>query len=114
MDSILLSIKKLLGITEAYDHFDNDLILHINTTFSILHQLGVGPEDGFVIKGEKETWEMFLSDDKKLEMAKTLIFLKVKLLFDPPQSSSVLESYNNTISELMWRINIVADPGYKR
>ena len=89
MDSILTSIKKLLGITEEYMHFDTDLIIHINTVFSILNHLGVGPTNGFTIADKKAVWKDFTSDDKKIEMVKTYVYLKVKLIFDPPASSAV-------------------------
>lgn len=111
MDSILTSIKKLLGITEEYDHFDQDLIMHINSVFGILTQLGVGPVGGFHIKDKESTWTEFVSEGSKLEAIKSYIYLKVKLLFDPPLSSAVMESTNRLISELEWRINVTVDPG---
>ena len=107
--SILTSIKKQLGITEEYEHFDQDIIMHINSVFSILTQVGVGPLDGFSINDKTSKWSDFIKDDKKLSMVKTYIYLKVKLLFDPPMSSSVMESYNTTCSELEWRMNIEVD-----
>lgn len=107
--SILTSIKKQLGITEEYEHFDQDIIMHINSVFSILTQVGVGPLDGFSINDKTSKWSDFIKDDKKLSMVKTYIYLKVKLLFDPPMSSSVMESYNKTCSELEWRMNIEVD-----
>ena len=103
MDSILTTIKKLLGINEEYTTFDNDLIVHINSVISILSQIGVGPSDGFSISDESSTWNELVSD-KRLESVKSYVYLKVKLLFDPPQSSVVMESYNRAISELEWRI----------
>ena len=103
MDSILTTIKKLLGINEEYTTFDNDLIVHINSVISILSQIGVGPSDGFSIRDESSTWNELVSD-KRLESVKSYAYLKVKLLFDPPQSSVVMESYNRVISELEWRI----------
>ena len=103
MDSILTTIKKLLGINEEYTTFDNDLIVHINSVISILSQIGVGPSDGFSIRDESSTWNELVSD-KRLESVKSYVYLKVKLLFDPPQSSVVMESYNRVISELEWRI----------
>ena len=112
MESILTSIKKLLGIDESYDHFDVDLIIHINSVLMILNQLGVGPTEGFAIKDSSATWGDFLPDSTKvkLEAAKTYVFLKVKLMFDPPTSSSVMEAYNRQISELEWRLNVAVDP----
>lgn len=109
MDSILTSIKKLLGITGEYEHFDPDIIMHINSAFSVLTQLGVGPAEGFYIDDESTEWSEFLQNDSRLEFVKTYIYLKVKLGFDPPLSSAVLESINRQISELEWRINVSVD-----
>lgn len=111
MESILTSIKKLLGITEEYEHFDADLILHINSVFMILTQLGVGSSDGFSIKDKDAVWTDFIADRKGLESIKSYVYLKVKLLFDPPLSSAVMEAMNRMISELEWRINVAADQG---
>ena len=103
MESILTSIKKLLGITEEYTHFDTDLIIHINSVFFVLKDLGVGPSKGFRIKDKESKWTDFLSEDDDLEAVKTYIYLKVKLLFDPPVGSA-LESMNRVISEFEWRL----------
>lgn len=108
-DSILTSVKKMLGIAEEYEHFDADLLMHINSTFSILHQLGVGPADGFMIEDKNSIWSDFISDESKYMLAKSYMFLKVKLLFDPPLSSAVLECYKTQISEYEWRLNITAE-----
>ena len=109
MDSILTSIKKLLGITEEYEHFDQDIIMHINSVFMILTQMGVGPEEGFTISDSTTTWNEFTNDDKKIEAVKSYVYLKVRLLFDPPASSSVMEAINRSISEFEWRLNIAVD-----
>lgn len=109
MESILTSIKKMLGITEDYTHFDADIIMHINSVFSILTQLGVGPDDGFMIKDDKAVWTDFIKDDSKMEAVKSYMYLKVKLLFDPPLSSAVIESTNRMISEYEWRLNIAGE-----
>mgnify|MGYP000035493463 CR=1 FL=1 len=111
MESILTSIKKLLGIAEEYKHFDTDLIIDINTAFSVLTQLGVGPSDGFSIDDDSAVWSDFISGNSRIEMVKSYIHLKVKLLFDPPLNSAVIESINRMISELEWRINVAVDPG---
>ena len=111
MDSILTSVKKMLGITEDYEHFDADLIMHINSVFMILTQLGVGPSEGFSIENKIDTWDDFVSSDSNLEAVKSYMYLKVKLLFDPPLSSAVMESMNRMISELEWRLNVSVDPG---
>ena len=114
MISILNTIKKLLGPTEVYDNFDTDIIVHINSAFSSLTQLGVGPQDGFFIKDETDLWTDFIQDDKRLEFVKTYIYLKVKLVFDPPLSSSVLDAMNRQINELEWRLNVAVDSGTRR
>ena len=111
MNSILTSIKKLLGIAEEYEYFDTDIIMHINLVFMILRQLGVGPEEGFSISDSTAVWTDFLSDSAKLEAVKSYVGLKVRLLFDPPQSSAVSDSIKSLISELEWRINVEVDPG---
>lgn len=110
MESILTSIKKLLGISEEYTHFDADLIMHINSVFSILTQIGVGPAEGFSIKDKSSVWEDFVPENSKWELIKSYTYMKVKLLFDPPLSSAVIESANRIISELEWRIQVAADP----
>jgi hypothetical protein len=109
MDSILTSIKKLLGISKEYQHFDDDLIMHINSVFLVLTQLGVGPKDGFFIEDDSAEWADFLEDPTKLQMVKSYMNLKVKLLFDPPLSSAVIEANNRLISEFEWRLNVAAD-----
>lgn len=109
MDSILTSIKKLLGIAEEYDHFDADLIMHINSVFSTLHQLGVGPTEGFIIMDDTALWGDFLQGIPNIECVKSYMALKVKLLFDPPLTSSVMESMNRMISEYEWRLNVAVD-----
>lgn len=110
MESILTSIKKMLGIAEEYTHFDADLIMHINSVLSILTQIGVGSSEGFSIKDENDVWEDFITEDSKLELVKSYTYMKVKILFDPPLISSVIESMNRIISELEWRIQVAADP----
>lgn len=109
MDSILTSIKKLLGIADEYTTFDTDLIIHINSVFMILTQLGVGPSEGFSIEDKYSEWSDFVPDSKNYNLIKSYMHLKVKLLFDPPLSSSVIESINRQISEFEWRINAAAD-----
>lgn len=109
MESILDSIKKLLGLSSDYDQFDTDIVLHINSVFLNLAQLGVGPENGFMITGDGETWYDFIQDDVELQAVKSYVYLKVKLLFDPPLSSAVIQSINSMISELEWRLNVAVD-----
>lgn len=109
MDSILTSIKKMLGISEDYTQFDADLIMHINTVFLNLTQLGVGPVSGFTIEDEYSEWTDFISNNTQLQAVKSYMYLKVKLLFDPPLSSAVIESTNRMIAELEWRLNVAAE-----
>lgn len=109
MESILTSIKKMLGITEEYEHFDADLIMHINSVFMILNQLGVGPDEGFSIKSKEEVWNDFIQEDSQLELIKSYMYLKVRLLFDPPLNSAVIEVINRQISEFEWRLNVAVD-----
>ena len=111
MDSILTSIKKLLGIAEEQTNFDQDIIMHINSVFSILTQLGVGPSEGFLIEDSSAIWSDFLEENTNLELVKTYVYMKVRLMFDPPLSSAVMDSINKIISELEWRINVTVDPG---
>ena len=106
MDSILTSIKKHLGITEDYEHFDADIITHINSVFTILMQIGVGPENGFKITDKSQVWSDFMPDDERLEFVKTYIEKRVKLMFDPPQSSAVIDVINRQIEELEWRLYV--------
>lgn len=107
--SILTSIKKLLGVAEDYAEFDEDIMTHINSVFLNLTQLGVGPEEGFMIEDNTAEWVDFINDSVQLQAVKTYVYLKVKLLFDPPLSSSVTESINRMIAELEWRLNAAVD-----
>ena len=110
MESILTSIKKLLGIAEEYTHFDNDIIMHINSVFMTLTQLGVGPSEGFYIEDKSYKWIDFIDDPAQLQAVKTYIYLKVKLVFDPSSvGSSTLASYERQIQELEWRLNHAAE-----
>lgn len=108
-ESILITIKKLLGISREYMYFDTDIIAHINTVFMTLNQLGVGPVNGFSIKDDKTKWGEFIGDNKKLNAVQTYIYLKVKLVFDPPLSSAVMEANKQMINELEWRLNVEAE-----
>lgn len=110
MDSILTSIKKLLGIHEDYTIFDSDLIIHINTAFAILNQLGVGPENGFMIEGSREIWDDYIKD-YNYSMVKSFVFLNVRLAFDPPSSTALIESMQRQLSELTWRLELEGQNG---
>ena len=109
MESILTSIKKLLGIEESYEHFDRDIIMHINSVLATLTQLGVGPARGFSISDKTATWSDFLGDATNLDAVKSFIYIKVRLLFDPPTVAAVLESMNRQASEYEWRLNVGAE-----
>ena len=104
MDSILVSIKKLLGIAADYTHFDPDIIMHINSAFSVLTQLGVGPPEGFRIEDDAKTWNDFIGDATRIDAVKSYIYLKVGLMFDPPTSSTHIECMKQLVSELEWRL----------
>lgn len=105
-ESILTSIKKVIGISDDYEAFDTDIIMHINSVFMILTQLGVGPSNGFSISDKTTTWEEYLGDSSNLESVKSYMSLKVKLLFDPPSGSSAMEAVNRLVNELEWRLNV--------
>ena len=111
MDSILESCKKMLGNGEGYDYFDPDIIMFINSVFSTLQQLGVGPEAGFSITSAEDKWTDFTTDTVILGFVKPYMFKKVKLMFDPPQSSFVLDALNKQVAEDEWRMNVHVDPG---
>lgn len=108
MDSVLNSIKKLLGIQESYTIFDADLIMHINSTFAMLNQIGIGPKEGFMIEDSYTTWDEYITKANE-SMVKSYIYLKVRLLFDPPSNNSLTESINRQLSELEWRLLLVGD-----
>lgn len=109
-DSILMTIRKLVCGDPYADHFDTDLLVHINACFSLLNQLGVGPENGFVVTDETQSWSSYSDNDRILNMVKTYVTLKVKKIFDPPLTSSVLEAMDKEIKELEWRLNVAVDP----
>lgn len=111
MDSILISIKKLLGVDAEYEHFDTDILIHINTVFMNLTQIGVGPTKGFAILGETEVWSDFVGDTIKMEAVKTFVYLKVRLIFDPPANSFLIEAINNQLGEIEWRLQLQAEGG---
>lgn len=107
--SILATIKKLIGPTAEYDHFDQDLINHINSTFMILTQLGVGPPEGFHIEDDTATWNDFLDDMSLYYGVKTYIYQKVRLIFDPPTNSAHINAIEKSIAEFEWRLNHAAE-----
>src|SRR4029077_16530262 len=105
--SILTGTKKILGLAEDYTAFDHDVITHINTAFSTLTQLGVGPAEGFMIEDDTAVWTDFIiDDDLQYNSVKTYVYLRVRMLFDPPGTSFVITALNEQIKELEWRLNI--------
>lgn len=122
--SILTSTKKILGIRQDYTVFDLDIITHINSAFSTLTQLGVGPTNGFMIVDAAAEWADFIGDeDPQYNSVRSYVFLKVKQLFDPPQTSYLIASTERQIQELEWRLNVHREetgwtdpnpPGYPR
>lgn len=103
--SILETVKKLLGLVKEYDSFDADIIVHINTVFSTLTQMGIGPVDGFSISGYSQEWSTFITSSAlKTQQIKSYVFLKVKMLFDPPSNLNVLNAMNRNLAELEYRL----------
>lgn len=109
MDSILTSIKLMLGIGEEYAHFDGAIIAHINSALFTLWQNGVGPSTCFKITSDEQTWQDFIGDSDDYEMVKTYIYEKVKMNFDPPTSSFVMDAMKRQSDEELWRLNIQAE-----
>lgn len=108
-ESILISVKQMLEISEDEEGFDPEIIAYINSVFSDLNQIGVGPSDGFQIQDDRETWNDFTQNNPKISQVKTYTYLKVKLIFDPPTNSSTIDAINKLISELEWRLNVIVD-----
>lgn len=106
MDSILSSVKKVLHIDADYTAFDVDIILHINSVFTTLQQLGIGPEEGFSISSAEQTWNQYLEGDKNLNSVKTYMYLRVRLLFDSPETSHARQAMVDQATELEWRLNV--------
>lgn len=108
-ESILITIKKLLDIDEGDDSFDTDVISHINSTLADLAQLGVGPEEGYVIEDDISTWRNLVDGSKLLTFVIDYVYLSVKLVFDPPQSSALISAIERRIEKLEWRISTAVD-----
>lgn len=110
MESILTSIKKLLGVTAEYEQFDDDIIMHINSVFMDLNQLGVGPSEGFVIQDEEAYWTDFVNDELTLQAVKSYMYLRVKILFDSASiGSATLAAYERQIAQWEWRLNVAVE-----
>lgn len=105
-DSILTSVKKICGVSDDYTVFDQDFIMNINSALGTLNQLGIGPPLGFAIDDATATWTDFLGDDVRMNPMKTYVCLRVRLLFDPPTTSYLIEALNKQILELEWRLNV--------
>lgn len=108
-NSILKSTKKILNVPDDYTVYDQDIIVHINSAFSTLNQLGLGPTEGFMIEDDTAMWDDFLAGDMRLNAVRTYVFLRVRLLFDPPSLSTVLQAMEAQIKELEWRLNVVRE-----
>lgn len=104
--SILNSIKKVIGVSESDASFDVDILMHINSVFSTLNQIGIGPEEGFMIEDSTTTWDAFIGNDLRLNMVKTYIHLRVRMIFDQPGTSYAMDSMNKQIQEFEWRLNV--------
>lgn len=111
-ESILNSVKKALGVPLEEDGFDSDILLYINSVLAILTELGVGPSGGVSITNAEDTWASIIEGDSEFELVKSYVILRVRLLFDPPSSSFVLESINKQIEEFGWRLNVQAEGAF--
>ena len=109
-ESILKTIKQLIGCPDDFEQFDLDLIVHINLAFAILTQLGVGPKEGYRITGQDNVWSEFEDDAQKLSLIKDYVYIKTRLLFDPPTSGSLMDSLKEQLKEMEWRLYMLYDP----
>lgn len=112
-DSILDGTKKLLGLPAEYDPFDQDVIVFINSAFSTLHSLGIGPREAFSITDKASTWPEFIGETKGLESVKEYVYLKVRTVFDPPSNSFTLDAFKQRIDELQFRLYVAAETPVK-
>lgn len=108
-DSILATIKKMLGLDVNYTPFDQDIIVLINGVFMTLHQLGIGPADGFSIEDYSSRWSEFLTNPINLRAAQEYVYMKVRMVFDPPGNSFVMDALKQQCQELEWRMNVQAE-----
>ena len=109
MSSILNDVKKVIGPSANYDVFESDLIMHINTVFFELNQLGVGPDEPFVLEGSSQEWTDFI-DSSELEAVKTYVCLQTRMYFDPPSTGTLINAINDQLKKLEWRLNVAVDP----
>ena len=110
-DSILNSVKDMIAGGAIHEHFDNELIMHINSVIASLRQIGIGPDDGFSITDDSAVWSDLVGDSKMLDSVKSYIAFKVRMMFDPPTSSSVSEAIKENIKELEWRLGTTYEIG---
>lgn len=108
-DSIFVTIKKMLGLNDDYTPFDADVLVHINSALMTLNQMGIGPKEGFIVTDYDTTWDEFLQDKKMFGGVKTWVYLQVKMLFDPPGNSFVMDAYKNQADQILWRLNVQAE-----
>ena len=108
-ESILVYVKRLLGIQSDYNHFDPDIIYGVNAAFAVLTQLGVGPAEGFMISDDTSKWSDFVADKSRLSLIKEYVCLRTRLLFDPPSSSALIDAMNKTVAEYEWRLYVASD-----
>lgn len=109
VNSILHDTKSALGLAFDYDPFDVELIMHINSVLSDLNQLGIGPEDGFQLDGDTQTWDALLNDELRLNNVKSYVYLAVSMLFDPPSTGYVLDARTKQLEKAEWRINVARE-----
>lgn len=107
--SILKSTKKILGVGEADTSFDVDIITHINSVLAVLTQVGIGPSNGYMIEDDTATWDAFIGTDPRLNLTKTYLYLKVRLMFDPPGTSYAIDAMEKQIAEFEWRLNVMRE-----
>ena len=109
-ESILKTIKQLIGCPDDFEQFDLDLMIHINSAFATLTHLGVGPKEGYRITGAYNVWSEFEDDSQKLSLIKDYVYIKTRLLFDPPTSGSLMDSLKEQLKEMEWRLYMLYDP----
>lgn len=113
-EKILDTIKELLGSTDAYSAFDKQLIVHINSVLSAVCQLGAGPDVPFRLTTGNETWGEVIGNNPYIELIKDYVYIKTKLVFDPPQNSTILNALKEECKEIEWRLNVAVDPGWEK
>lgn len=109
IDSILNSTKKTLGLAEDYPAFDEDILMHLNSVFADLYQLGIGPQNGYQVTGEDQTWSDYLGSDYRLNSVRSYVYLRVRFLFDPPQAGFHISAMKEQIEKMEWRITAQGD-----